>query len=161
MWLSSTAQQALHAVVCIAANADRGPVRVDEIAAVIECPRNYLSKTLHLLARAGILRSERGPRGGFRLAKPADKLTLAAIVAPFQPAGARRCLLGRAICGDRNPCAAHGRWSQIQRSVEVFFQRTSVGMLLRDEPRARRQTRAVIGSIRQFNPRFLHGSIAG
>src|SRR5678816_3831863 len=83
MWLSSTAQQAIHAVLCIAGSADDGPVRVDEIVAVIGCPRNYLSKTLHLLVRAGVLRSERGPKGGFRLANPPDRITLAHVVAPF------------------------------------------------------------------------------
>jgi len=39
MWLSSTAQQALHAVLCIAGSESEGAVRVDEIAAALDCPR--------------------------------------------------------------------------------------------------------------------------
>src|SRR5512141_2257051 len=93
MWLSSTAQQALHAVLCIAQADGDAPVRVDDIARVMGCPRNYLSKTLHLLTRAGVLRSERGPKGGFRLASPPDRITLARVVAPFEPVGERRCLV--------------------------------------------------------------------
>ena len=103
MWLSSTAQQAIHAVLCIADCGDEGPVRVDEIAAVIGVPRNYLSKTLYALTRAGVLRSERGPRGGFRLATPPDRITLASVVAPFEPMTDRRCLVVH-IPGIRRPC---------------------------------------------------------
>ena len=160
MWLSSTAQQALHAVVCIASNRDAGPVRVDEVAAVLECPRNYLSKTLHVLARAKVLRSERGPRGGFRLAAPAGKTTLAHVIAPFRPAEERRCLVGRASCGTSNPCAAHDRWSKVQRRMDDFFEKTTIAMLLRDNPRARDDARDVIASLRHSNPRMQHGSVA-
>ena len=158
--LSSTAQQALQAVVCIAGSTDRGPVRVDEIAAVLECPRNYLSKTLHALVRAGVLRSERGPRGGFRLAIPADRLTIDRVIAPFRPAGATRCLLGRANCGERDACAAHDRWSKLQRRLDDFFVKTTIATLLRDNPRARAEARDVIDSIRHSNSRHSHGSVA-
>ena len=127
MWLSSTAQQAIQAVLCIAGSTDDGPVRVDEIASVIGCPRNYLSKTLHLLTRAGVLRSERGPKGGFRLASPPDRITLARVVAPFEPVGERRCLVGRPTCGDANPCAAHHRWKKVAGSVDDFFNKTTIG----------------------------------
>jgi Rrf2 family protein len=160
MWLSSTAQQAIHAVLCIAGGADEGPVRVDEIAAVMQCPRNYLSKTLHLLARVGVLRSERGPRGGFRLATTAQRLTLAQVVAPFEPIGERRCLVGRPTCGDSNPCAAHHRWKKVAGGVDEFFRKTTIADLLEGNPRATAQAREVIQSARLSNRRTSHGSIA-
>lgn len=160
MWLSSTAQQAIHAVLCIAGSADDGPVRVDEIAAVLRCPRNYLSKTLHLLTRAGVLRSERGPRGGFLLAAPADEISLARVVAPFEPVGQRRCLVGRPTCGDEHSCAVHHRWKQIAGRVDEFFQKTTIASLLRGNPRATNEARAVIRSFRSSNRRPSHGSVA-
>lgn len=160
MWLSRTAQQAIHAVVCIAGSAEDGPVRVDEIAAAIGCPRNYLSKTLHLLTRAGVLRSGRGPKGGFRLAAPAAQLTIAKIIAPFEPVTDRRCLLGRAVCGDANPCAVHHRWKIISGSVDDYFRNTTVASLLVNNPRASAETRRVILSLRNPNQRVSHGSAA-
>lgn len=160
MWLSSTAQQALHAVLCIAALADEGPVRVDEVAAVIGGPRNYLSKTLHLLTRAGVLRSERGPRGGFRLAVAADRLTLARVVAPFEPVGERRCLLGRPVCGDAKPCPAHSRWKKVAGEIDAFFQTTTIAALLQGTPRVAAEARATIRSLRHPNPRSPHASLA-
>jgi Rrf2 family transcriptional regulator, iron-sulfur cluster assembly transcription factor len=161
VWLSSTARQALHAVVCIAGSADEGPVRVDEIAAVMECPRNYLSKTLHILTRAGVLRSERGPKGGFRLSTSPDRLTLARVIAPFEPVSERQCLVGRARCSDARPCAAHGRWAEVAGRVNEFFTGTTIAMLLKDNPRAAEEARAVIRSVRRHsNPKVSHGSVA-
>jgi Rrf2 family iron-sulfur cluster assembly transcriptional regulator len=160
MWLSSTAQQAIHAVLCIAGAADDGPVRVDEIASVIGCPRNYLSKTLNLLVRAGVLRSERGPRGGFRLAASAERLTLARVIAPFEPVGERRCLVGRATCGDANPCAAHQRWSKVSGGVDDFFRTATIASVLRGNSNASAEAREAIHAVRLSNQKRSHGSVA-
>lgn len=137
MWLSSTAQQAIHAVLCVARGGGE-PLRVDGIAAATGFPRNYLSKTLHVLSRAGVLTSERGPRGGFRLAHAPERLTLAVIIAPFSRPG-RRCLLGRPTCGDRNPCVAHAHWSEVASTIEQYFSTTTIATLLEDSlPTTRR-----------------------
>jgi len=160
MWLSSTAQQAIHAVVCVAAVGDEGPVRVDEIAAAMGCPRNYLSKTLHALTRAGVLVSGRGPKGGFRLAEAPDELPLARVVAPFELVGERRCLMGRPTCGDASPCAAHHRWSSVAATVESFFGEVTVGALLSGNPRAAEAARTAIHTARLTGRRPSHGPVA-
>ena len=130
MWLNGTSQSALRAVLYIAGRRGPDPVRVDEIAAALGAPRNYLSKTLHGLAHAGVLRSTRGPRGGFRLADPPDQLVLARIIAPFEPVAARRCLIGRPNCGREHPCLAHHRWERVAGAITAFFDQTTVADLL-------------------------------
>jgi Rrf2 family protein len=160
MWLSSTAKQAIHAILCIADCADAGPVRVDEIAAVIGCPRNYLSKTLYALTRAGILRSERGPRGGFRLALPPQRITLQRVIAPFERVTETRCLVGRPTCGDANPCPAHNRWKKVASGVEQFLGQTTIAELTQGNPRASAATRELMRTLRYSNPRTSHGSVA-
>jgi Rrf2 family protein len=160
MWLSSTAQQAIHAVLCIASDADRGSVRVDEIAAVLGCPRNYLSKTLHSLVRAGVLRSERGPKGGYRLSAPPEKVTLAQAIAPFERVGQRRCLLGRPQCRDEHPCMLHERWSRVAAPVDAFFTTTTVANLLAGNSRASDAAREAIGAARLSTRRKPYGSVA-
>lgn len=129
MWLTTTAQTALRAVLYIAEQGVDAPIRVEDIATALGGPRNYLSKTLHALARAGVLRSSRGPGGGFQLAEPPDVLTLARVVEPFEPADDRRCLVGRPHCGDANPCQAHRRWSSVADQVEAFFGETTIADL--------------------------------
>jgi Rrf2 family iron-sulfur cluster assembly transcriptional regulator len=131
MWLSSTAQNAIQAVLYLAERDAPGPVRVGDIASAMGSPQNYLSKTLHALARAGVLVSTRGPKGGFQLADPPGRLALARVVAPFQPASDRRCLVGRSACDSADPCPAHHRWSQVAHGVEQFFANTTVADLLR------------------------------
>lgn len=134
--LSNTAEYALRAVLYLARHAQERSVRVDEMAEALAVPRNYLSKTLHILAKRGVLASTRGPRGGFTLGMPADELTLDAIVAPFDPIEARKtCLLGRKQCSDRDPCTVHWRWRSIADQIATFFQKTTVGDLLDDQGR--------------------------
>jgi Rrf2 family iron-sulfur cluster assembly transcriptional regulator len=130
VWIGTTAQNAIRAVLYVAGNAREAPVRVDQIAGALDLPRNYLSKTLHALVRAGVLRSGRGPRGGFQLAEPPERLSLGRVVAPFQPVGEQRCLMGRPDCGGPHPCAAHSRWSRVASAVEEFFSHTTVASLL-------------------------------
>jgi Rrf2 family protein len=132
--LSQTAEYALRAVLYLAEQGDAGPVRVGEMAAALKIPQNYLSKTLHVLARRGVLRSERGKAGGFQLAVDPDRLRLHAVIAPFDRLEQRRrCLLGRAECSDRAACAAHARWKEAADTVATFFRETTVADL---SPRA-------------------------
>jgi len=129
--LSQTAEYALRTVLYLATTDQAELSNVTDIAERLDIPRNYLSKTLHQLARAGVLTSTRGKHGGFRLTKPPSKLSLAEVVAPFDgPTGARICLLGRAACSDSDPCPAHGRWKSVSNEVSTFFRETKVSDLL-------------------------------
>ncbi len=143
MWLGSTAQHAVRAVLYITEHGIDAPVRVDDIAAALDAPRNYLSKTLHQLVRAGVLRSVRGPNGGFQLADAPDALSVARIVAPFLPSQQTRCLMGRPTCGGANPCAAHHRWQHVADGVIAFFEETTAAQLLADNRTPRAAARVV------------------
>jgi len=133
--LSQTAVYALKAVMYLA-EADRGtPVRVDEMARELDVPRNYLSKILHALARAGLLGSTRGPKGGFQLVAKPEDLPLSEIITHFDEVGSGPgCLLGRSECSDKNPCAAHVRWKDVSLLVKGFFANTTVADLSHHGP---------------------------
>lgn len=129
--LNHTAEYALRAVLFIAQHGVERPLRTEEVAEALGVPRNYLSKILHTLGRRRILRSTRGPRGGFQLAVAAEELALYAIVEPFDPLEPRRtCVLGRPTCSDANPCPAHERWKGISDRVTDFFRKTTVAALM-------------------------------
>lgn len=130
MWISGTTQYALRAVLFVAEHGSDEPVRVDAIAAGLNVPRNYLSKTLHTLARAGVLRSGRGPRGGFQLVGRPEEISLARVAAPFDDLGSRSCLLGRTTCGWKNPCSVHPHWEQVSNALQSFFRDTTIADLL-------------------------------
>ena len=133
--LTQTAQYALRTVLLFGSRAPGAVLRAEEIAAELKVPRNYLTKTLHQLGRAGVVRSTRGPGGGFQLAVPPAELRLARVIEPFDDiAGGRRCLLGRAVCSDRTACPAHEQWKATGEAVAAFFRELSVADLLARVP---------------------------
>jgi Rrf2 family protein len=79
MRLSARADYALRAAVELAA-ADGGHVTAEQLARAQHIPGKFLEAILTQLRRAGLVRSQRGPEGGFWLAKPAADIALADII---------------------------------------------------------------------------------
>ena len=130
--LSRTAEHAVRAVILLARHYGERIVSAEEISTYLGAPRNYLSKTLNVLVRAGILSSARGPGGGFALAVAPDVLTVADVVDVFaerRPDG-MRCLLEDAPCDPLHPCSAHRRWSQVTIGAREPLLRTVIGDLI-------------------------------
>lgn len=137
MILSKSAKYAVRAAQCLAEEGGEEPMPVDEIAARLDVPRNYLSKILHVLARSEVLLSTRGPGGGFRLAVPSDQLTLSDIVRQFDEVPeATTCLLGRGRCSETDPCAAHERWAGVRAVILDFLDNTRLSDLSAERPLA-------------------------
>ncbi|MEU8138848.1 RrF2 family transcriptional regulator [Streptodolium elevatio] len=83
---------AMHSCVNLSWVAPERAVTAAKLAAFYELPTAYLNKQLQALARADILTSTPGPRGGFRLARPAERITLMDVVTAIEgPDEAFRC----------------------------------------------------------------------
>ena len=80
MKMNATAHYGLIAAAYIAEHADEGCVISSTIAKEYNIPLEYLFKILQQMVRSNILRSKRGPGGGFTLARPAKEITLLEIV---------------------------------------------------------------------------------
>jgi Rrf2 family protein len=80
MRLSRASNYALHALAFLAGRAPAGPVASHHLAEADHTPDRFLLKVLRPLVSAGLLRSLKGPNGGYRLARPADKITLLEVV---------------------------------------------------------------------------------
>jgi Rrf2 family protein len=80
MRISAKADYAVRAAVELAAAADEKPVKAERIATAQGIPLNFLENILGELRHAGIVRSHRGAEGGFRLAKPAEQITIADVI---------------------------------------------------------------------------------
>jgi Rrf2 family protein len=74
---------ATRAVLALAL-ADGGPMNLREIADATEAPGSVLEQVMPLLRTAGLVRSERGPGGGYRLNHPAAEITIEQVVRLFQ-----------------------------------------------------------------------------
>jgi Rrf2 family protein len=129
--LSHSADYALRAVLYLAARDVDRLVPANEIAESLKVPQRYLGKVLNTLAHAGTLHSTRGPRGGFRLTRPASELTLAEVIAPFDAVGEPlQCLLHHRRCSEPEECAAHHEWQNVGVQMREFFNRMTVAGLL-------------------------------
>lgn len=135
--LSITADHALRAVLLLARIPEDHAMRADAVAEAIGAPRNYLAKTLNALAKAGIVRSSRGPFGGFSLAIAPRELTVAKVTQLFdERPRTGLCLLSKSHCDEQNPCAAHQRWTAITASSLSAIENTTIADLLGDETAA-------------------------
>ena len=80
MHLTAKADYALRAVLELADAGPTAPKKVDQIAQAQEIPISFLENILAQLRSAGVVRSQRGPEGGYWLAKPPEEITLATVM---------------------------------------------------------------------------------
>jgi Rrf2 family protein len=80
MRISAKADYAVRAAVELAAAANEKPIKAEAIATAQGIPLNFLENILGELRHAGLVRSQRGFEGGFRLAKPPAGITIADII---------------------------------------------------------------------------------
>jgi Rrf2 family protein len=84
MLFTQTAEYAVRAVLCLSLSPGR-PLTTQQVAAQTRVPAGYLAKILQTLRRAGLVRSTRGTKGGFVLARDPQSLTLYDIVQVVDP----------------------------------------------------------------------------
>src|SRR5271167_2575921 len=80
MHVTAKADYAIRAVVELADSSQEAPRKVDEVAHAQSIPVSFLENILTQLRSSGIVRSQRGPEGGYWLAQPADEVNLAQII---------------------------------------------------------------------------------
>lgn len=112
--LTQTSEYALRAMVYMARKGEDKYSGVKEIAASTEVPANYLAKILQQLAKTGVLESQKGFGGGFRVARKLSNINLLAIVDPLENISRfHRCVLGQRECSDEMACPLHDAWKRI------------------------------------------------
>lgn len=98
-----------------------------DIAESLKLPAPYLAKILQSLARAGILESVRGPKGGFRLTRPAHHVTVGEVLVAMEGEGSLdRCVMGFPQCDGDNPCPMHEAWSAVKTQVDDSMTSTTL-----------------------------------
>ena len=80
MHVTAKADYAVRAAVELAAGSQDSPRKVDQVAQAQGIPVSFLENILTQLRSAGIVRSQRGPEGGYWLAHPAEEVNLAQVI---------------------------------------------------------------------------------
>lgn len=126
---SQTLEYSLRAVAMLAGDPETART-TREIAEVTKIPQAYLSKVLQELRRAGIVQSQAGARGGVRLVRDPEELTILEVVNAVDPvARIRECPLGLASHGVRL-CPLHKRLDSAMEMVEDAFAKTTLAEVL-------------------------------
>lgn len=139
MKLSTKGRYAVMAIVDLASAGLDRPVPLADIAGRQEISLSYLEQLFAKLRRAGLVKSVRGPGGGYRLAREAADTRIADIIlAVDEPVDVTRCKghgKGCMTAGAR--CLTHDLWDELGRHIQLYLSSVSV-----DDVIARR----VIGS---------------
>ena len=124
--LSQTSGYAILALSCL----DHAPgcwLLAKDIATRAGVPRPYLSKILHALGKAKLIRTKRGYRGGFVLARPARDIAVLDVVRAVDgDAWLGRCLLGMESCADDRACPTHAFWKTERAKIQARLARISL-----------------------------------
>jgi Rrf2 family transcriptional regulator, cysteine metabolism repressor len=84
MWISKRTDYATRAVLALSIAGEETTLKLEELAGRIAVPRSVLEQLMPVMRSAGIVRSERGPKGGYRLNGRPEEITLERVVRLFE-----------------------------------------------------------------------------
>lgn len=123
MKLSTKGRYAVMAMTDLALNSDGRPVSLGDIASRQEISLSYLEQLFAKLRKADLVRSVRGPGGGYNIARPLRETRVADIMlAVEEPVDVTRCQHKAQGCmeGGRR-CVTHDLWDELGRHIHVFL----------------------------------------
>ncbi|HET6515095.1 MAG TPA: Rrf2 family transcriptional regulator [Thermodesulfovibrionales bacterium] len=111
---------------------------VEDIAREMEIPKSFLAKILQKLVKAGIVKSSRGVKGGFRLGGEPSEVNLLTVIEAIQgPLCLNICVLDSDSCSRSSFCSVHPVWVEIQRGIENKLRHYTFGRFSKEETTTR------------------------
>jgi Rrf2 family transcriptional regulator, cysteine metabolism repressor len=127
MWVSRRTDYATRALLALALK-NGGPLKLEEIARLTAVPQSVLEQVMPVMRTAGIVRSERGPSGGYRLNKAPEEITLERVVRLFQgqlaPIGCATRSQPEA-CPMMVMCSLREVWEEVRDATIAILGRTT------------------------------------
>lgn len=125
LW-SSACDYAIRAAAHLATEPD-ALVQLRDIARDESLPAPFVAKILQSLVRAGILRSVKGPRGGYGLTRPPRDITLMMVRSAID--GTRdleACAVGLGPCSEATPCPLHDAFKPTREAIRRYLETTTL-----------------------------------
>lgn len=131
MRLTTKGRYAVTAMLDLAINSVERPVNLNDISERQAISLSYLEQLFSKLRRENLVKSIRGPGGGYQLNAPQDDISVADIInAVNESMDVSRCE-GRANCHDGKQCLTHNLWVDLSARINSFLDNISIGELLR------------------------------
>ena len=127
MKISAKGQYAVRLMVEIAKSDEL--VSISSIAKNQEISPKYLEQIVSLLVKNGLLESERGNKGGYKLTKPANKISIKSIL----DVTGDSCVLAPCLAGDctrKNKCDAIGVWTSLGTLINDYLEKVTLKDLI-------------------------------
>ena len=107
-----------------------------DIASSADIPKAYLSTVLNALVRDGLIKAKRGYRGGFVLARSAERISVLRVVEAVEGHAWREgCLLGLSQCSDERACPSHAFWKTQRGKIADFLRSLTLAQVAAFENR--------------------------
>jgi Rrf2 family protein len=120
----------LRAAIYLAQQGAEKTCSLAEIAARQGIPRKFLEKIIQSLIRGGLVKSKRGPDGGYTLARPAAMISFRDVIEALEgPVAVNLCMDPQMSCSHLPRCAMVGVWQEVQRRVMDVFSHTTLAAL--------------------------------
>lgn len=130
MRLTTKGRYAVTAMLDLAIHAMDSPVPLADISQRQGISLSYLEQLFARLRRKGLVKSARGPGGGYRLNREADDITIVEVLnAIDEKIDTTRCE-GRGDCQNGQPCLTHDLWFDLSKQISDFLSRISLGELV-------------------------------
>ena len=141
MRLTTKGRFAVTAMLDLALHAHKGPVTLSGISERQKISLSYLEQLFGKLRRRALVDSVRGPGGGYNLARPAERLTVADIISAVEePLDSTACG-GRQNCQESQRCMTHELWEDLNATVHGFLRSVTLAQLVEKQ---RTKTVAVV-----------------
>ncbi len=129
MQFGTSIEYAIHGLIFIAGGTTT-TVLVGDIAKGIKVPESYLRKVLQLLARAGLVASHRGVKGGFSLARDAHAITLRDVVEAVDGSLPTWCCVKEKKRCSETPCPVSAAFETAREKMAESLAQTSIADLI-------------------------------
>ncbi|AJO89352.1 Fe-S cluster assembly transcriptional regulator IscR [Haemophilus influenzae] len=130
MKLTSKGRYAVTAVLDIALNADGGPVSLADISERQHISLSYLEQLFAKLRKDGLVKSVRGPGGGYQLGLASEQISVGMIIAAVnENIHVTKCL-GRENCKNGVECLTHELWEDLSLRIESFLNEITLAELV-------------------------------
>ena len=153
--LSRSSEYAIRALSLLAVSGENRSLQCREIAARLDLPPQFLTKILRRLTASGVVSSQRGRAGGFRLGRPPQDISLLEVVLPFEePRTEVACLLGQAYCSDQDACPLHEPLAEVRTRLLDLLEGTTLAAVAARAVRNGVRSRVTGDDERRLAPAF-------
>ncbi len=158
MQITRAADYAVRVMIHLATLPSGTNTRRPDIARATEVPESFLSKVMQQLVQAGMIASQRGSGGGFRLAVSSESVSLLDVLEAIEgPTRLNACLEPGPTCTRKGWCGAHTVWAEAQAALVHVLRSVSIAKLAKKSSENLAAGSSAAGSDKKLKTLSLYG----